>query len=356
MNMTKALAAVCELEVGGQNCGVQAVGRCAFCKRAFCAAHQAWSGQTYYIDQCAPCLAQAQADKEKGRREAEAKYRAEEDKAREYIQSGSARIALLTNGVQPVNIYQTQRKMRIVKKGFFSRDEQWVEVVTSVRHGWILGAIFGKGNTELTALLDLDHRQVILTPVEPYAESYKEVDSDYLSNWEVLSNWEIARSGWMEAAQAVRRLIELRHLEIESIFTRRITGKQDENSPKRVQTLAGRSGFIRIEEGKEPGRIYEIHEELSIGRSRDRAIFLENLDDELHATIINQGNSNYALRVDTKRNITKINGQLLPRGSQTYPLQDGDHIQLSTGVTVAWRIMHGYLKRPEQIVLVFGMK
>src|SRR5579863_10095679 len=44
-DITKTPAAVCELEVGGRSCGVQAVGRCAFCKRAFCAAHQAWRGQ-----------------------------------------------------------------------------------------------------------------------------------------------------------------------------------------------------------------------------------------------------------------------------------------------------------------------
>ena len=101
-NMTKTSAAVCELEVGGRSCGIQAVGRCVFWKRAFCATHQAWSGQTYYIDQCAPCLAKARAEEEKRNRETEAKWQAEEAEAREYFHSGSARTALLSSGVQPV--------------------------------------------------------------------------------------------------------------------------------------------------------------------------------------------------------------------------------------------------------------
>ncbi len=235
MNTTNGPGVGCEIELkNGQLCGIPAIGRCATCGRAFCRSHQAWSGQTYYIDQCAPCLAKAQADKEKRIRETEAKWQAEEAEAREYFHSGSARTALLSSGAQPVNIYQTQRKF---KKGFFSRNNQWVEVVTSVRRGWILSAItvgyaapFGEASSktdysdQLTALLDLDHRQVVLTPVEPFSESYKEVDIDNLPNWE------IASSGWIEAAKAVRQLIELHHLGIQSIFTRRISIKQGENA------------------------------------------------------------------------------------------------------------------------------
>ena len=57
-------------------------------------------------------------------------------------------------------------------------------------------------------------------------------------------------------------------------------------------------GMVRIEEGKEPGRIYEIRKEsLSIGRSRESDIFLEDLAvSRLHASIINLGNNSYALR------------------------------------------------------------
>ena len=51
----------------------------------------------------------------------------------------------------------------------------------------------------------------------------------------------------------------------------------------------GRSGFVRIEEGKEAGRIYEIRKaEVSIGRSRKSDIFLEDFAvDEPHVTVIN---------------------------------------------------------------------
>src|SRR6266536_3168802 len=50
-------------------------------------------------------------------------------------------------------------------------------------------------------------------------------------------------------------------------------------------------GTVRIEEGKEPGRVYEVRkEELSIGRSRESDIFLEDLAvSRLHAKILSLG-------------------------------------------------------------------
>ena len=56
-------------------------------------------------------------------------------------------------------------------------------------------------------------------------------------------------------------------------------------------------GIVRVEEGKEPGRVYEIRKDtLSIGRSRESDIFLEDLAvSRLHAYIVNMGNGNYAL-------------------------------------------------------------
>jgi len=94
-------------------------------------------------------------------------------------------------------------------------------------------------------------------------------------------------------------------------------------------------GVVRVEEGKEPGRIYEIRKEsLSIGRSRDSDIFLEDLAvSRLHASILNMGNGNYALKDEGSANGTKINGQLLNK-YQTQPLQDGDRIQLGQTVLV----------------------
>jgi pSer/pThr/pTyr-binding forkhead associated (FHA) protein len=94
-------------------------------------------------------------------------------------------------------------------------------------------------------------------------------------------------------------------------------------------------GMVRIEEGKEPGRIYEIRKEsLSIGRSRESDIFLEDLAvSRLHASIISQGNNNYALRDEGSANGTKVNGQPVNK-YQPYPLQEGDKIQLGQTVLV----------------------
>lgn len=94
-------------------------------------------------------------------------------------------------------------------------------------------------------------------------------------------------------------------------------------------------GIIRVEEGKEPGRIYEIRKEsLSIGRSRESDIFLEDLAvSRLHASILNMGNGNYALKDEGSANGTKVNGQLVNK-YQTYPLQDGDRVQLGQTVLV----------------------
>ena len=100
----------------------------------------------------------------------------------------------------------------------------------------------------------------------------------------------------------------------------------------------GRMGMIRIEEGKEPGRVYEVRKEaLSIGRSRESDIFLEDLAvSRLHASIISQGNGNYALRDEGSANGTKVNGQPVNK-YQPYPLQDGDKIQLGQTVLVFGR-------------------
>jgi hypothetical protein len=100
----------------------------------------------------------------------------------------------------------------------------------------------------------------------------------------------------------------------------------------------GRLGMVRIEEGKEPGRVYEVRKEaLSIGRSRESDIFLEDLAvSRLHASIISQGNGNYALRDEGSANGTKVNGQPVNK-YQPYQLQDGDKIQLGQTVLVFGR-------------------
>jgi hypothetical protein len=97
-------------------------------------------------------------------------------------------------------------------------------------------------------------------------------------------------------------------------------------------------GYVRVEEGKEPGRIYEVKKEsLSIGRSRESDIFLEDLAvSRLHASVVNMGNGNYALKDEGSANGTKVNGQLVNK-FQTYPLQEGDHVQLGQTVLVFGR-------------------
>jgi len=94
-------------------------------------------------------------------------------------------------------------------------------------------------------------------------------------------------------------------------------------------------GVVSVEEGKEPGRVYEVRKEsLSIGRSRESDIFLEDLAvSRLHASILNMGNGNYALKDEGSANGTKVNGQLVNK-YQTYPLQEGDRIQLGQTVLV----------------------
>ena len=100
----------------------------------------------------------------------------------------------------------------------------------------------------------------------------------------------------------------------------------------------GGTGMVRVEEGKEPGKIYEVRKDsLSIGRSRESDIFLEDLAvSRLHASIVNQGNGSYALKDEGSANGTKVNGQMVNK-YQTYPLQEGDRIQLGQTVLVFTR-------------------
>jgi len=103
----------------------------------------------------------------------------------------------------------------------------------------------------------------------------------------------------------------------------------------RPSNPTGSIGIVRVEEGKEPGRVYEVRkDELSIGRSRESDIFLEDLAvSRLHAKIVSIGNGNYALKDEGSANGTKVNGQLVNK-YQTYPLQEGDKIQLGQTVLV----------------------
>ena len=102
-----------------------------------------------------------------------------------------------------------------------------------------------------------------------------------------------------------------------------------------MRPAGGGLGLVRVEEGKEPGREYKIvKESLSIGRSRESDIFLEDLAvSRLHASVVNLGNGQYALKDEGSANGTKVNGQLVNK-FQTFPLQEGDRIQLGQTVLV----------------------
>ncbi|HET8852105.1 MAG TPA: FHA domain-containing protein, partial [Ktedonobacteraceae bacterium] len=108
-----------------------------------------------------------------------------------------------------------------------------------------------------------------------------------------------------------------------------------QSQPLPPQSQQGHLGIVRVEEGKDPGRVYEVRKDsLSIGRSRESDIFLEDLTvSRLHASIVNTGSGNYGLKDEGSANGTKINGQLVPK-NQIYPLQEGDKIQLGQTVLV----------------------
>ena len=97
----------------------------------------------------------------------------------------------------------------------------------------------------------------------------------------------------------------------------------------------GRLGVVHVEEGKESGRVYEVRKDsLSIGRSRDSDIFVEDLAvSRHHASIVNMGSGDYGLKDEGSANGTKVNGQLVTK-YQTYPLREGDKIQLGQTVLV----------------------
>jgi hypothetical protein len=103
------------------------------------------------------------------------------------------------------------------------------------------------------------------------------------------------------------------------------------SAPQQMGTI----GYVQVKEGKEPGRIYEIRKEsLSIGRSRESDIFLEDLAvSRLHASIVNMGNGSYSLKDEGSANGTKVNDQLVDK-FKTHPLKEGDQIQLGQTVLV----------------------
>jgi hypothetical protein len=123
LNKMQTTAAVCEVD----NCSILAVGRCTTCKRAFCSSHQALTREIRYVDMCAPCFAKQQAERE-------ARGQASADSPRRYFPQ-AAKTDLLTAGVPTVDIYEVRSEW---KPGRF-RGGRYVDVVTTLGSGWILG-------------------------------------------------------------------------------------------------------------------------------------------------------------------------------------------------------------------------
>lgn len=91
-----------------------------------------------------------------------------------------------------------------------------------------------------------------------------------------------------------------------------------------------RPGMIVVRQGKEPGRIYEVRKErLTIGRSRESDIFLEDLAvSRLHTTVGRDDSGRYILRDESSANGTYVNGQRISE----HVLEEGDEIQVGQTV------------------------
>jgi hypothetical protein len=104
----------------------------------------------------------------------------------------------------------------------------------------------------------------------------------------------------------------------------------------RKDTGAARALAVVVRQGKEPGRTYDVRKDhISIGRSRESDIFLEDLAvSRLHATIYRDEMGGYLLRDENSANGTSVNGQRITECA----LQEGDEIQL--GQTILAFVRH----------------
>lgn len=99
----------------------------------------------------------------------------------------------------------------------------------------------------------------------------------------------------------------------------------------RPQSAQGEAKLV-ISEGKEPGRNYDIRKErITIGRSRDSDIFLEDLAvSRTHTSINRMPDGSYLLRDENSANGTVVNGQRV----NEHPLEDGDKVQVGQTLLV----------------------
>jgi FHA domain/TIR domain len=126
--------------------------------------------------------------------------------------------------------------------------------------------------------------------------------------------------------------VELNHLHFAYIDLPRLETPDETPKLPLRERLVGR---VRVEQGKELGRIYEIRKDaLRIGRSRECDVFLEDVHvSRLHASILTMNNGSLVLRDEGSANGTRLNGQRVNK-DQVLPLTDGDRIQIDETVLV----------------------
>jgi Inner membrane component of T3SS, cytoplasmic domain len=99
----------------------------------------------------------------------------------------------------------------------------------------------------------------------------------------------------------------------------------------RPQTGQGEPRLV-VSEGKEQGRSYDLRKDrITIGRSRESDVFLEDLAvSRTHTTINRQANGRYLVRDENSANGTLVNGQRI----NEHLLEDGDKIQVGQTLLV----------------------
>lgn len=109
----------------------------------------------------------------------------------------------------------------------------------------------------------------------------------------------------------------------------------DRTRVARPTTGGPRTGVIVVRQGKEPGRIFEVRKDrLTIGRSRDSDIFLEDLAvSRLHTTVARDDQGRYIIRDENSANGTYVNSQRVSE----QPLEEGDEIQVGQTVLAFMR-------------------
>lgn len=91
---------------------------------------------------------------------------------------------------------------------------------------------------------------------------------------------------------------------------------------------ASKVGILSVKTGKKSGRAYEIENTLSIGRSSECTIFLEDLGVSRNHAFVDIDNNGHYILVDLgSSNGTIVNGKTLEKDA-TYYLVEGDEIQV----------------------------